>query len=56
MSEVKLNPKYEISYTFTGGERHVTGLSFVELVKKLNEIEEDPHVIQGTVNIITVEV
>jgi len=47
--------KYEIEYQFIGGARHLTGLSFFELLNKMNEIEEDPYVIQGTVKIITVE-
>ena len=46
--------KYEISYNWTGGERHLTGLSFFELLKKLNQIEDDPNVIPGTVFIKTV--
>jgi len=54
--QVKKQLRYNISYLWTGGERHVTGLSWFLFVQHINAIDEDAKAIPGTVRVETVEV
>lgn len=47
---------FNISYTFTGGERHLQYTEWKDFVDAINRLDEDPHVIQSSIKVTTEEV
>lgn len=43
--------KYNISYQFIGGERHLNGLTWFEFVQAINKIEDEGKAINNTVKV-----